>query len=338
MTLFHWDLPQWAEDKYRGWESKQCALDFAEYASLMAKQVGDRVKGVFTINEFICFLDKGYAGNGEQFAPGKSVSRRVLNQSRHHAIYAHGLAVQAIRAACRNAPAIGLAENMPNVVPLLETAEHIDAARHALPELTGMFLTPIFTGQYHPNYLADEGVNAPVYTDQEMRTIATPIDFLGLNLYAPTYVRADASAVRGWSVVNCDDAYPKMHMPWLNIGPSILYWGPRLASELWKLPKIYITENGCAYPDAPNAAGEILDTARCMYLQEHLIAAHRAVAEGYPLKGYFVWSLLDNFEWAFGYTKRFGICYTDYETQKRTPKLSAHFYTQVIRQNAVAPG
>ena len=114
-----------------------------------------------------------------------------------------------------------------------------------------------------------------------------------------------------------------MYMPWLNIGPSILYWGPRLLSDIWGVKSIYITENGCANPDVPNARGEILDTARVMYLREHLIHAHRAVAEGYPLKGYFLWSLMDNFEWAVGYTRRFGICHVNYETLERTPKLSA---------------
>jgi beta-glucosidase len=126
-----------------------------------------------------------------------------------------------------------------------------------------------------------------------------------------------------------------MHMPWLNIGPSILYWTPRIVSELWKAPAIYITENGCANPDRPTEKNEVMDLGRMMFLQNHLIQVHRAVSEGYPLKGYFLWSFLDNFEWAYGYTKRFGICYTNYETMERIPKLSAKFYSDVIRRNAV---
>jgi beta-glucosidase len=126
-----------------------------------------------------------------------------------------------------------------------------------------------------------------------------------------------------------------MQMPWLFVGPSITYWTPRLLCETWKVPAVYITENGCAVDDQPNARGEILDTARVMYLQEHLIHAHRAVAEGYPLNGYFLWSLMDNFEWACGYTRRFGVYYVNYETLERTPKLSARFYAEVIRRNAV---
>jgi beta-glucosidase len=126
-----------------------------------------------------------------------------------------------------------------------------------------------------------------------------------------------------------------MHMPWLNIGPAITYWATRIVCELWNVPAVYITENGCAYPDQPKHNGEVLDLGRVMYFQNHFIHAHRAVSEGYPLKGYFVWSLLDNFEWAYGYTKRFGITYVNYETMQRTPKLSAKFYADVIKRNAV---
>lgn len=338
LTLFHWDLPQWAEDKFRGWESKECAKHFADYAAFMVKALGDRVAGVFTINEFLCFLDMAYVASSQQFAPGKVTTRKVFNQARHHAVYAHGLAVQAMRGAVGKGLPMGLAENIPNIAPLLERAEDIAATKEALREMTGMYLTPIFEGAYHPNYLKAQGADAPTFTDEEMKVISTPLDFVGLNLYAPTFVRADAADPKGWSTVPCDENYPKMHMPWLNIGPSILYWGPRIVSELWKVPAVYITENGCAYPDRPNEKNELLDTARVMYLQEHLIHAHRAVAEGYPLKGYFLWSLLDNFEWAYGYTKRFGIHYVNYETLERTPKLSAMFYGDVIRRNGVGGG
>jgi beta-glucosidase len=337
MTLFHWDLPQWAEDRFGGWESRDCARMFADYAGYMAAELGDRLSGVFTINEFMCFLDKGYVDTGELFAPGKNVSKRILNQARHHAVYGHGLAVQAIRASGPAGLKVGLAENIPNIVPILETPEHIAAAREALRELSGMYLTPIFEGQYHPAYLEDAGDDAPSFTDDEMAAIASPIDFLGLNLYAPTYARHDPSSARGWSAVDCGPGYPRMDMPWLAVGPSIMYWGPRLVSEAWSAPAIYITENGCANPDRLTPGNEIMDVGRVMYLQEHLIHLHRAAVR-YPVKGYFVWSLMDNFEWACGYTKRFGICYVNYETQERTPKLSAEFYSGVIARNAVGGG
>jgi beta-glucosidase len=333
LTLFHWDLPQWCEDQYRGWESKQCAEDFADYASVLCKRLGDRLRGVFTINELYCFIDKAYTASAEVFAPGKNVSKKILNQARHHAIYGHGLAAQAVRSVCK-AP-VGIAENIPNVVPVMETPQDIAAAREALRELTGMFLTPIMEGKYHPAYLEKEKADAPVFTEAEMKVIGTPLDLLGINLYAPTYVRHDPSAPHGWSEIPCGENYPKMHMPWLNIGPSILYWGPRLCVENWSPRAVYITENGCAYPDRPNEKNEINDLGRVMFLQNHLIHLHRAISEGLPVKGYFLWSLLDNFEWAFGYTKRFGICYVNYETLQRTPKLSAKFYSQVIKNNAI---
>jgi beta-glucosidase len=334
MTLFHWDLPQWAEDRCKGWESIDCAKFFADYAACMAKNVGDQLAGVFTMNEFACFLDKGYTKSDEIFAPGKIVSRKVLNQSRHHALYAHGLAVGAFREMSPKAP-IGLAENVPCTVPILETDQDILAARSAMRELTGMYLTPILEGEYHPAYLASQGADAPNFTDEQMKVISTPLDFVGINLYAPIYVRHDPSAPRGWSTVPCDDNYPRMHMPWLLLGPSILYWGPRLVCDNWKVPAVYITENGCACPDQRDNGNEIQDVARVMYLQQHLIHLHRAADEGYPVKGYFLWSLMDNFEWACGYTRRFGICYVDYETLERIPKLSARFYADVIQRNAI---
>jgi len=201
--------------------------------------------------------------------------------------------------------------------------------------MSGMFLTPIMEGKYHPGYLEDQGADAPVFTEAQMRVIHTPLDFIGLNEYAPTYIRHDPSAKRGWSVLPCPAHYPRMDMPWANIGPAILYWGPRLCRDNWNPPAIYITENGCASPDRPNEKGEIDDIGRVMFLQNHLLHLQRAAAEGIPVKGYFLWSLMDNFEWIFGYTKRFGICYVNYETMQRTPKLSAKFYAEVIRHNAV---
>lgn len=335
MTLFHWDLPQWAEDRYRGWESIECAKVFADYAAEMAEQLGDRLAGVFTMNEFMCFLDKGYTAGNEVFAPGKNVSRKVLNQSRHHAIYAHGLAARAVRQLSPSAVRVGLAENIPGVVPVLENAQDIAAAKEAMRELSGMYLTPILEGHYHPAYLEDQGSDAPVYTDEQMKVISTPLDFVGLNLYAPIYVRHDASAPRGWSIVPCDENYPRMNLPWLLMGPSVLYWAPQLASQNWNPPAIYITENGCASVDHPTESGEVWDLGRVMYLQQYLMYLHRAITEGCPVKGYFLWSLIDNFEWARGYTQRFGIYHVDFETFQRTPKLSARFYSDLIRRNAL---
>lgn len=241
LTLFHWDLPQWCEDQFKGWESIDCSKAFADYAAFMGKTFGDRVHGFMTINEFGCFIDAGYCAdtNPEPFAPAKAVPRKVLNQAKHHAVYAHGLAAQALRA--NSSKPVGIAENVPNIVALLESPEHVSAAKEAMREMTGMFLTPIMEGKYHPAYLEKEGANAPVFTEEQMKVIATPLDFVGINLYAPIYIRHDPNAPHGWSHVACDEHYPKMHMPWLNLGPNILYWGPRILSELWKIPAIYLS-------------------------------------------------------------------------------------------------
>ena len=335
MTLFHWDLPQALEDNYGGWESRDCAQAFADYADFMARRLGDRVKGIFTFNEFFCFLDRGYGHTGDVFAPGKRVPLRILNQARHNTLYAHGLAVQAIRAACTRSPLVGLAENAPSCVPLLETPEHIAAARTALRDQSAMFLTPIMEGAYDGHYLETVGADAPQFTEAEMKVISTPLDFVGVNLYAPSYIRHDLKNPRGWSVVPFGKEYPHMLAPWIKFGPSVLYWVPRLLSELWKPKAIYITENGCADGDRLNENGEVLDLGRTMYLQEHLAQVHRAVSEGYPVNGYFLWSLLDNFEWTSGYTERFGLIHVNYETLVRTPKLSAQFYRDVIQRNAL---
>jgi beta-glucosidase len=335
MTLFHWDLPQVLEDRFRGWESRECSTAFADYARLMAERLGDRVAGIFTFNEFLCFLDKGYGFDAELFAPGKTTDRNTLNRARHNALLAHGLAVQAMRTASPHPLRIGLAENVAPCVPVAEQEPHISAARDAFRELTGMYLVPIMEGAYHPAYLEAEGADAPVFTDEEMRTIAAPLDFLGLNLYNGRYIRHDTNSSKGWSEVPCEEPYPHMPISWLSIAPQVLYWVPRFAAELWQPATIYITENGCPYPDHPDATGAIWDTARVMFLQQYLVHLHRAVAENYPVRGYFLWTLMDNFEWAFGYTKRFGVCHTDFATQKRTPKLSAKFYRDVIKRQAL---
>jgi beta-glucosidase len=335
MTLFHWDLPQVLEDKFLGWESRECAYAFAAYAQLMAARVGDRVAGIFTFNEFLCFLDKGYGFDPELFAPGKKTDRGTLNRARHNALLGHGLAVQAMRAAAPGRLRIGLAENVAPCVPVAEQEPHLAAARNAFRQLNGTYLVPIMEGAYHPAFLEAEGTDAPLFTEEEMRTIAAPLDFLGLNIYNGRYIKHDDSSPTGWSEVPCSEPFPHMPIYWLSLAPQVLYWVPRFASELWRTENIYITENGCPYPDQPDASGEVWDTARVMFLQQYLIHLHRAAAEGYPVRGYFLWSLMDNFEWAFGYTKRFGICHTDFATQKRTPKLSAKFYRDVIRRNAV---
>jgi beta-glucosidase len=167
-----------------------------------------------------------------------------------------------------------------------------------------------------------------------MQIIGSPLDFVGLNVYNPDYVRADGSPA-GYVVEARQASYPHMASNWLYIGPEGLYWAVRNVSEIWKPKALYITENGCSADDVVTADGRVEDTDRVMFLRNYLTNLHRAAVEGYPIKGYFLWSLMDNYEWADGYSKRFGIHYVDFKTQKRTPKLSAEWYKEVIAKNAV---
>ncbi len=331
-TLYHWDLPQILQDKYGGWESRETSEAFANYAGYVAKKLSDRVKHFFTINEFGAFVELGYRIGIH--APGLKLPPARFNQTRHHAVLGHGLAVQAIRAKAKSGTKIGLAENMAICCPVIETADHIKAAEEATRQLNAQYMTVIQEGKYTDLYLANAGKDAPKFTDADLKTISSPLDFVGINIYTPTYVRADGSK-QGFAIVPNPASYPHMASSWLTIGPEALYWGPRNVNKLWGEDEIYITENGCSSSDIPAADGKVYDTDRVMYLRNYLSHLQRATSEGVPVKGYFCWSLMDNFEWADGYTNRFGLHYVDYKTQKRTPKLSADFYKEVIKQNMV---
>ena len=332
-TLFHWDLPQALQDRFGGWQSRETSKAYAAYAGYVAGKLSDRIQHFFTTNEFVCFTDLSYKVG--QFAPGLKLAAAQVNQVRHHGILAHGLGVQAIRAAGKPGTQIGLAENATVYVPVIETAAHIQAAEKATRRLNAQFLTAVMEGKYLDAYLKAEGAAAPPkFTAEDMKAIGSPLDFVGLNVYAPEYVRA-ANTEAGFVVVKKPASFPHMASPWLFIGPEVIYWAVRNVSNLWKPKALYITENGCSSDDVLNPDGHIYDTDRLMYLRNHLANLQRAAAEGYPVKGYFLWSLLDNFEWADGYSKRFGIHYVDFKTLKRTPKLSAEFYKQVISSNSV---
>jgi len=332
VTLFHWDLPQALAN---GWQSRDTSKAFADYAGYVSKHLSDRVHHFFTTNEFVCFTDLGYKIG--QFAPGLKLGPAEVNQVRHHAILAHGLGVQAIRASAKSGTKVGLAENANVYMPIIETKEHIDATRKATRIGNASFLTPVMEGQYPDEYWQREGANTPKVEPGDMKAIGSPLDFVGLNVYTADYVRADDSPL-GFAVEKRPTSYPHMASPWINVAHESLYWAIRNPSDIWKdkAKELYITENGCSSDDVINSAGHVEDTDRVMYLRNHVTQMHRAATEGYPIKGYFLWSLLDNYEWADGYSKRFGICYVDFKTQKRTPKQSAEWYREVIKRNAVA--
>lgn len=330
-TLYHWDLPQALQDK-GGWENRDTAKAFADYAGYTAGKLSDKVKYFITVNELRTFVENGYALGID--APGLKLDAKRLAQLSHYAVLGHGLAVRAIRAHGKPDTKVGIADNIVAATPVIESGEHIEAAHKAMREENAMFLTVVEEGRYTDQYLKRLGANAPRFTAEEMEIIGSPMDFTGINIYQPTFVRADDSEA-GYVLVPPPDSYPHMLSPWLTIGPEALYWGPKLVSELWKVKEIYITENGTSSTDHMAPDGAIYDSDRIMFLRNYLTQLARAVSDGVPIKGYFLWSLLDNFEWADGYERRFGMIYVDFATQKRTPKLSADFYKQVIHENAV---
>jgi beta-glucosidase len=220
-------------------------------------------------------------------------------------------------------------------VPLIESPEHIRAAEIATREMNAAFLTVMLEGKYTDAYLAAAGKDAPKFSDDDLKIISSPVDFVGINVYRPTaYVIAPDQAP-GYRDVPLSPSHPKMYSSWHVLGPEALYWAPKFVHSLWKAKEIHITENGCAADDKLADDGDVYDTDRIMFLRNNLTQLQRATAAGVPVKGYFQWSLMDNFEWTAGFGNRFGIVYVDFKTQKRTPKLSASFFREVATRNAV---
>lgn len=329
IDLYVWDLPQALPG---GWQSRDTARAFADYAGYVTKHLSDRVKHFFTVNECTSFCDIGYREG--RHAPGLKLSAREVNQVRHHALLAHGLGLKAIRANCPSGTKVGFIDMPQACVPVIETPEHIEAARRATREENAPFLTAFMEGKYLDSYLEREGPNAPKVEPGDLEAIGSPVDYVGLNVYVPTYVRADGSA-RGYAIELWPASAPRMQSEWLFFDPTVMYWAVRNVCDVWKPPAIYITENGCSSADVITAEGRIEDTDRVMFLRNYFTHLHRAVEEGYPVKGLFVWSVIDNFEWDRGFSERFGLYYVDYKNQKRIPKLSAEWYRAVIAANAV---
>lgn len=330
-TLFHWDLPQALQNK-GGWTSRATAQAFADYAGYTAGKLSDRVTHWMTINEFDSFIDAGYADGSS--APGLKLPRKEVMQARHHAVLAHGLAVQAIRAAAKRPVNVGLAEDISGAMPAIEDAAHVRAAEQAIREINAQYITAILEGRYTERYLRELGPDAPHFTAEEMKIIGAPLDFLGTNVYT-TQEAEPADTQDGFALIPRPASYPHASSDWLYITPQALYWTPKLVSQIWGVKEIYITENGYSSADVLRPDGRVLDSDRVDYLRNYLGQLHRGVAEGIPVKGYFLWSLLDNFEWSDGFSKRFGITYVDFATQKRTPKLSFDFYKEVVRTNSL---
>src|SRR3954451_310079 len=332
-TLYHWDLPQALQDRVGGWQSSETSRAFADYAGYVAERLSDRVKYIFTLNEAGRFLNFGYGWGID--APGLKLPTAELNQARHHVVLGHGLAVQAIRAHGRKGTRAGPAENIASCIPAFDTPENVRAAEMATRELNAGFLGVILEGKYTDAFLEYAGKNAPKFTDAELKIISSPNDFVGLNIYAPQFYIAASDKPSGWRVLPFPASFPHMNSEWLRLRPETIYWAPRLAAKVWNIETIYISENGTSSEDKLHPDGQVYDLDRIMYLRNYLRQLQRATSEGVPVRGYFLWSLMDNFEWIFGYEKRFGLYHVDFETQRRTPKLSVSFYRDVVARNAI---
>ncbi|MDQ3856016.1 MAG: GH1 family beta-glucosidase [Chloroflexota bacterium] len=330
ITLYHWDLPQILEDE-GGWPERATADAFAEYTDVVTRRLGDRVKAWITLNEPWCSAFLGYQLG--QHAPGRTDFAASL-QALHTLFLAHGRAMEVIR---RNVPdaQAGITLNLQQVYPATESEADRAAARRLDGYGTRWFLDPLYGRGYPEDMLTLYGNAAPLTQPGDFETIAAPTDFLGLNYYTPAFVREEPGAGQlSVRQVRLDGEYTDMD--WL-VYPQALYDQLRRVSSEWPTGPLYITENGAAYPDEPPIDGRVRDPQRTAYYASHLDACLRAIESGVDLRGYFAWSLMDNFEWAYGYSKRFGLHYVDYAAQERTLKDTGRWYGEVARSNQLQP-
>jgi beta-glucosidase len=323
-TLYHWDLPAALQDR-GGWLNPDSPAWFADYAALLFDALQDRVPLWVTLNEPWVATVLGHLT--ADHAPGH---RDLFEAPRvaHHLLLAHAGALGAYRSIGRGE--IGIALNLEPQHPLSPADE--DAAKTRDAFINRWFLDPLFLGAYPPELASIFGAAWPEVTEQDLRRIRAPVDFIGVNYYSRGLVRRDPTAQPlGATRVTPQDA-PRTAMEW-EIYPAGMAETLLWLKDRYGNPPLYITENGAAFDDPQPSDGEVPDLERVAYLRSHLLAAHGAIAQGVDLRGYFVWSLLDNFEWALGYSKRFGLVRVDPQGQTRIPKRSARFYSQVISTN-----
>ena len=328
-TLYHWDLPAALEDR-GGWAARDSAEWFAEYARLMFRKLGDRVTMWATLNEPWVTVDAGYVAGVH--APGRRDWREATAVSRN-LLRAHGAAIAAGRS--EGDFQLGLVVNLVPFLPATESEADRAAARRMDAYLNRQFLDPALRGETPPEMGDMFGEAWTPLDDADLRQIRQPLDFIGVNYYLRQVVRDDPASGPARAANVLVPNVPRTEMEW-EIFPEGLTDTLLWVKERYGDVPLYITENGAAFPDKISPNGDIHDADRIQYLQEHLRAARRAIERGVNLRGYFVWSLLDNFEWQCGYSKRFGIVGVDFATQRRIPKASARFYSDVIRTNGAA--
>jgi beta-glucosidase len=322
LTLYHWDLPQVLQDE-GGWDNRNTCYAFADYAALMVKRLGDRVKYWTTFNEPSVITNIGHL-TGEH-APGIQ-DPRTAYQVAHNLMVAHGLGVQAIRGSNSKVDA-GIVLNLWMAEPATNSPEDIAAAEAAWNRDETLFLDPIFKGHYPPAVYELVGENMPKIQQGDMALIAQELDFVGINYYSRNVISANGK-------VEIIPGSEYTEMGWEVCAPALRRMLVKINNE-YRLPPIYITENGSSFKDEVSADGKIHDPRRLDYLKQHFIQTRLAMQDGVDVRGYMVWSLLDNFEWGHGFSKRFGLTRVDYETQKRTIKDSGEWYAEVIRTNKI---
>ena len=331
VMLYHWDLPQALQDK-GGWGERFIVDTFSEYARIAAKRLGDRIPAWVTLNEpMVISLAGNFLG---EHAPGNQDPSLALRVA-HHLLVAHGQAVQVLRAELPESARIGIILNITPTYPASETDEDRQAARCYDGVANRLFLDPLFKGTYPADLRELFGPLFPEIQPGDLQTIATPLDFIGLNYYMRAVMRHDPDTpiLQAMQVYLPESEYSQM---WEIYPPGMYDMLTRIQAD-YHPKEVYITENGVCVPDGVDFDGRVRDERRIRYLRDHLGQVHRAIQAGVPLKGYFHWTLMDNFEWAFGYRMRFGFVYVDFNTQKRTVKDSGRWYAQVIHNNGFNP-
>jgi beta-glucosidase len=327
VTLFHWDTPQALEDE-GGWPARATAEAFVEYAETVSGRLGDRVHHWITHNEPWVHAWIGYAWG--EHAPGRTSEIDAVAAA-HHLLLSHGWAVDAIR---RNAPdaQVGITLNLSHAYPASDTPEDEAAAWQVDGQGNRWFLDPIFRGAYPADLLERNEIVEPFVRDGDLEAISAPLDFLGVNNYFRFVVSAGTDGPR----MQRDSGAQHTDMGWEVYPDGLNRLLVRVARD-YAPPAVYVTENGAAFGDVRVHDGRVHDPERTAYLESYIAAVSDAIADGAPVKGYFVWSLLDNFEWAHGYSKRFGIVYVDYPTLDRVPKDSFYWYRDFIKSRPRAP-
>ncbi len=334
VTLYHWDLPQALQDT-GGWPARSTAEAFVEYAEVVSRQLGDRVKHWITHNEPYVVAFVGHRDG--RHAPGWKDFGAAIRAS-HHLLLSHGWAVPVLRRNSIGAE-VGITLNYSPAVPASPSAADYHAARYADGQQNRWFLEPLYRGQYPADIVADHATLGHLPPEGmgfiqpgDLQAITAQTDFIGLNYYRRTVARDETAPDNLPRTITVDPtSYTDMGEGW-EVYPDGMYEMLCRVHFDYGPPKIYITENGASYSDAPDVDGLVRDDRRINYLSRHFAAAQRAMQAGVPLKGYFVWALLDNFEWARGYNQRFGLIWVDYQTQQRVIKDSARWYQAVIRQ------